>query len=360
MMTRRAFIQTSATASAAFVVPHMIQQPSVYKMGLQLYTMRAAMAQDLDGTLKRIAALGYEEAETYGFDPARPRLLRPAGQSVRAKAGRQQDHDAERALRSQSVRVGPMEELKRYVDRCIEGARVLGQSYITWPLLDPADRTIDKFKAVAERLNIIGAQIKKAGLQLAYHNHDFEFVEQNGQIGYDIILKETDPALVKLQIDLYWIAHGSKLSPHEWFTRAPGRFVMWHVKDMHKVSRDYTELGNGSIDFTRIWPDSDACRHEALLRRAGRELHPRSLHQHHRQCRLREARAVEVVAQAGGNDIDDGPSTFPRVTSHVVHCQKPCVAEFAKALRKLREAHGWRAATRIRTLVRLIEHQVHA
>ena len=69
MMTRRAFIQTSATASAAFVVPHMIQQPSRYKMGLQLYTMRAAMAQDLDGTLKRIAALGYEEVETYGFDP---------------------------------------------------------------------------------------------------------------------------------------------------------------------------------------------------------------------------------------------------------------------------------------------------
>ena len=72
---------------------------------------------------------------------------------------------------------------------------------------------------------------------------------------YDIILKETDPALVKLQMDLYWVAHANQ-SPHEWFKRAPGRFVMWHVKDMHKVSRDYTELGNGSIDFTRIWPDA--------------------------------------------------------------------------------------------------------
>ena len=133
---------------------------------------------------------------------------------------------------------------------------MLGQSYITWPLLDADFRTIEKFKAVAERLNLVGAQMKKAGLQLAYHNHDFEFVEQNGQIGYDIIIKGTDPALVKLQIDLYWIARGSKLSANEWFKRAPGRFEMWHVKDMHKTSRDYTELGNGSIDFTKIWPDA--------------------------------------------------------------------------------------------------------
>ena len=148
-----------------------------------------------------------------------------------------------------------VDDLTRYVDRCIEGARVLGQAYITWPLIDEGFRTIDKFKIVAERLNIAGAQIKKGGLQLAYHNHDFEFVEQNGQLGYDIILKDTDPELVKLQIDLYWIAHANQ-SPNYWFKRAPGRFVMWHVKDMHKVSRDYTELGNGSIDFTRIWPDA--------------------------------------------------------------------------------------------------------
>ena len=81
-------------------------------------------------------------------------------------------------------------------------------------MLDEDSRTIEKFKVVAERLNIAGEQVKKAGLQLAYHNHDFEFVEQNGQIGYDIILKDTDPALVKLQMDLYWIARGSKQPPH--------------------------------------------------------------------------------------------------------------------------------------------------
>jgi sugar phosphate isomerase/epimerase len=257
MTTRRTFLHQAvmiATSSLAFPAP---QPRRRYKLGLQLFTMRAAMARDLDGTLKRVAAMGYEDFETYGFDPGG---LRYYGLAAKDFAQRLRDlnlttssghYDLNRFVSSS------IDDLKGYVDHCIEGAHVLGQEYITWPYLDEGDRTIDKFKIVAERLNTIGAQIKKAGLQAAYHNQDFEFVEQNGQIGYDVILKETEPALVKLQIDLYWIAHGSKLTANEWFKRAPGRFVMWHVKDMHKTSRDYTELGNGSIDFTRIWPDAE-------------------------------------------------------------------------------------------------------
>ncbi|MGH8636330.1 MAG: sugar phosphate isomerase/epimerase family protein [Burkholderiales bacterium] len=256
MMNRRTFMHhAGALASASLAVPFIQTRPR-YKLGLQLFTMRAAMATNVEDTLKRVAAMGYQEVETYGFDPqaigyyrmpAKAFADRLRGHNLTAVSGH---YDLNRFV-STSV-----EELQRYVDRCIEGARVLGQSYITWPLLDPDSRTIEKFKVVAERLNVIGAQIKKAGLQLAYHNHDFEFLEQNGQIGYDIILKNTDPALVKLQMDLYWIARGSKVSPNEWFKRHPGRFVMWHVKDVHKVSGDYTEVGNGTIDFTKIWPEA--------------------------------------------------------------------------------------------------------
>jgi sugar phosphate isomerase/epimerase len=200
--------------------------------------------------------MGYEEFETYGFDPEGIRYYGLAGKAfaqllrdlnLTTPSGH---YDLNRFVSSS------LDDLKRYVDRCVEGAHALGQAYITWPLVDEGFRTIEGFKVVAERLNVAGEQIKKAGLQLAYHNHDFEFVEQNGQIGYDIILKETDPALVKLQMDLYWIARGSKLTANQWFKRAPGRFVMWHVKDMHKTSRDYTEVGNGTIDFTKIWPDA--------------------------------------------------------------------------------------------------------
>ena len=247
--------QAGAFAAAA-VVPAPSQPARRYKLGLQLFTLRAAMASDVEGTLKRVAGMGYQEVETYGFDAER---IGYYGLAATAFAQRLRDngltapsghYDLNRFV-SASV-----DDLKRYVDRCVEGARALGQAYITWPLLDADSRTIEKFKIAAERLNLAGAQVKNAGLQLAYHNHDFEFVEQNGQTGYEVLLKETDPALVKLQMDLYWIAHGSKLTPHEWFVRQPGRYVMWHVKDMHRTSRDYTEVGNGTIDFTRIWPDA--------------------------------------------------------------------------------------------------------
>jgi sugar phosphate isomerase/epimerase len=255
MTTRRAFArQVSLFASGVALAPAVLAQPR-HRMGLQLFTIRDAMQRDVAGTLKSIAALGYQEVETYGFDPdaigyyrlpAREfaRLLKDNG--ITSPSGH---YDLNRFV-SASV-----DELNRYVDRCAEGARTLGQSYVTWPVVDAPHRTIETFKVIAERLNGIGERLAKAGLQVAYHNHGYEFVEQAGQLPYDIILKGTDPKLVALQVDLYWLAHDSKQPARYWFERAPGRFVMWHVKDMHKVSRDYTELGNGTIDYTRIWPD---------------------------------------------------------------------------------------------------------
>jgi sugar phosphate isomerase/epimerase len=252
MMTRRTFLHRAAMASAAGTLP--VQQQRPYRMGLQLFTMRAAMSTDVAGTLKRIADLGYEEVETYGFDPQGIGYYR-----MPAKTFAQLLRDNNLATPSGHYDLNRFvttseDDLKRYMDRCIEGAKLLGQTYVTWPFLDPGSRTLDSFKTVARRLNLIGQQAKAAGLLVAYHNHDFEFVEHHGQIGYDIVLKETDPALVKLQIDLYWIARASALSAAEWFKRQPGRFVMWHVKDMHKISRDYTELGNGAVDFSQIFP----------------------------------------------------------------------------------------------------------
>jgi sugar phosphate isomerase/epimerase len=249
---RRFFKQAGAYASAVLMLP----EPRHYKLGLQLFTIRAPLRQDVDGTLKRVAAIGYEEVETYGFDPEG---IRYYGLDAATFAQRLTDLNLTTPSGhydlNQHVNTS-IDQLKRYMDRCILGARALGQSYITWPLIDADSRTLEKFKVVAERLNIAGEQARSAQLQLAYHNHDFEFVDQNGTRGYDIILNETDPALVKLQMDLYWVARASQ-TPNELFRRAPGRFVMWHVKDVHRVSRDYTEVGNGTIDFTTIWPDAE-------------------------------------------------------------------------------------------------------
>lgn len=254
MITRRTFVHRAGTLVSAALLTPAVQRPS-YKLGLQLYTLRAAMARDLADTLARVAGIGYEEVETYGFDPEGMRYY---GLPAKEFAARLRDHklaapsghyDLNRFMSSS------VDELLRYVDRCIEGAQVLGQTYITWPLLDKGDRTLDRFKVAAQRLNVAGERIRKAGLQLAYHNHDFEFVDQGGRIGYDVILAETDPELVRLQVDLYWMARASQ-APQAWFRKQPGRFVMWHVKDVHRTSGDYTEVGNGTIDFTRIWPDA--------------------------------------------------------------------------------------------------------
>ncbi len=257
MPTRRAFLQQGAAlASASAFAPMSHAAPPPYKMGLQLYTIRDAMARDVAGTLKRIAELGYQEVETYGFDPealgyyrmpAREFAQRLHEHGLTAVSGH---YDLNRFATASDA------DLDRYVDRCIAGAKVLGQSYITWPFLDEPLRAIEPFTRVVARFNRIGERIAKGGLQFAYHNHGFEFAEQNGRVPYDIVLKDTDPTLVKLQLDLYWLSHDSKQTPHHWFQRAPGRYVMWHVKDMHKVSRDYTELGNGTIDYARIWPDA--------------------------------------------------------------------------------------------------------
>lgn len=258
-MNRRAFITHIGGVSAGLLMTRgsWANVRAKYKMGLQLFTIRDAMAKDVAGTLKAVAALGYEDLETYGFNPDSIGYYKMTAASFRSLLNdlnlttSSGHYDLFKYLNT------PEPDLLRYVDRCIEGANILGQKYITWPWLDPADRTIDKFKLLASKLNVIGERITKSGLGFAYHNHDFEFTDHNGRLGYDIVMNETDPKYVKLQIDLYWAMHSSKDSPASLFRRQPGRFVMWHIKDMDKVTRDYTELGNGSIDYTKIVPDAE-------------------------------------------------------------------------------------------------------
>lgn len=234
-----------------------------YKMGLQLFTIRDAMAKNVTRTLKQVSSLGYQDLETYGFGPDDVSYY-----GLKASDFKQLLDDNQLTTSSGHYDLFKYldnpDELKAYVDKCIEGALLLKQKYITWPWLTPESRTIEKFKLLADRLNAVGEQVTQSGLGFAYHNHDFEFTDHNGVNGYDIIMNQTDAKLVKLQIDLYWVMHSSKLSPKELFGKHPGRFVMWHIKDMHKVSRDYTELGNGSIDYTKILP---------LSKSAGMELY---------------------------------------------------------------------------------------
>ncbi|MET0634567.1 MAG: sugar phosphate isomerase/epimerase [Chitinophagaceae bacterium] len=258
-INRRSFLlQSAVLLPGAFLARDFVLQSnaSKYKMGLQLFSIREPLSKDVTGTVKKIAAVGYEDCETYGYDPVKgsyyglkaadfKKLLEDNG--MISTSG----HYDFSSLFDKSP-----DDMLQFVDQCIKGAHSLDQKYITWPWLDPKFRTIGHFHQLTEKLNRIGERVNKAGLGFAYHNHDFEFIDFNGENGYEIIMRDTDPSQVKLQMDIYWVMHSSKLSPAELFARQPGRFVMWHIKDMDKITRDYSELGNGSIDFTVILPEA--------------------------------------------------------------------------------------------------------
>lgn len=260
--SRRTFLKQAGLFSAsAMLLPSELTASTKdkFKLGLQLYTIREAMAKDLRGTFKQIAAMGYQEVEIYGFNYGNNKYywgLEPkdAGKllsdcGLTTPSGH---YDLDKFFGKHQ-----QDDLKRYVDQCIAGATALKQSYITWPTLAQQYHTLDEMKRLAVTLNTIGEQIKKGGLQLAYHNFGWDFTEQGGVIPYDIILKETDPALVKMQLDLYWFSFGTNTKPLDWFKKQPGRFVMWHVKDMNKQNRALHEVvGDGQIDFKPIFKDT--------------------------------------------------------------------------------------------------------
>ncbi|MFX0556975.1 sugar phosphate isomerase/epimerase family protein [Maribacter sp. CXY002] len=251
--TRRTFLKQSGVLSVSSLLPlSVFEIKPRFKMGLQLFTIRDAMAKDPIESIKYARGLGYEDGEIYGYDGDNDTYY-----GIKSKEFKKQLEDLDFTISSghydfSSRFNDPMEKLERYVDQCIEGSYILNSKFITWPWLAPEFCTIENFKILTDKLNRIGERINKAGMQFAYHNHDFEFTDHNGEQGYNIILSGTDPNLVKLQMDMYWVEHSSKKSPAELIAENPGRYVMWHIKDMDKVTRDYSEMGNGSIDYKNL------------------------------------------------------------------------------------------------------------
>jgi sugar phosphate isomerase/epimerase len=256
-MNRRNFL---GTITAATLLTHRLgfaaDDHKIEKIGLQLYTVRDLMKQDFDGTLAKVAAVGYKELEFAGYFDHSPK-------DVRAAVDRH-------GLTAPSAHID-YKNLGDKFPEVIEAAKVVGHDYLVNPWIDEEIRKQpDGWRHAAETFNRAGEACKKAGIQFAYHNHWFEFLPVNGKLPYDLLLTECDPDLVKMELDLCWITVGGQ-DPLRYFNQYPGRFPLVHVKDVKRVPpvtaggaqdfgssmKDMTEVGSGIIDWKKIFAQSD-------------------------------------------------------------------------------------------------------
>ncbi len=247
MTNRREFIETLGAVGltgAGLISTGCSKAPAgrrLDRIGVQLYSVRGAMEEDLERTVARVAEIGYSEVEFAGYFDRSAQQIR----SVLDQNG----------LTSPATHLS-LEVLENDWDSTLEFAQTVGHDYLVVSSLAEDDRaSLDGFRSAAERLNRVGRQAQVAGLAVAYHNHDFEFEPLEGHVPYDLLVTETDPALVAFEMDLFWITRGGG-DPFAYFSEHPGRFQLVHVKDMNDDG-EMVSVGAGSIDFASLFAQSE-------------------------------------------------------------------------------------------------------
>jgi sugar phosphate isomerase/epimerase len=255
MTSRRSFIKSTSLLSAGLFISPGDFKLKASLIGLQLYTVRDAMDKDPASTLAKVAQIGYTSVECatytgsekfYGMSPSDFKsLLKQNGLVILSGHYRL----GEEKTNGEIVKGTLLHDW----DKAINDAAEVGIKYMVCAWLAEEERKgLDHYKYVADQLNIAGEKCKKSGIQLCYHNHNFEFIKQNDTYPYDILLA-TDKELVKMEMDIYWIKKAGQ-DPVALFNAHPGRFPLWHVKDMDKTpQQSFTEVGNGIIDFREIF-----------------------------------------------------------------------------------------------------------
>jgi len=274
MNKRREFLKaTGALAAGSLILPYgctskkkpadleeVVEQPETKNVGLQLYTLRNEIeAQGIVPVLEKVAKLGYTWMEGFGYEGRKILGLAPKElKKVLDDLG--MIMPSVHAVTEVSSDGGKDAVIKQMTES-VEDVKAVGAKYLVWAFLQEEDRTsIEDYKRHLVTWNQFGKMCKEGGLQFAYHNHDFEFLTPDGINAYDMIMENTDPDEVKFELDLYWITRAG-YDPVEYFSKAPGRFPLWHVKDMidqpyyseDGEERYFAEVGNGVIDFARIF-----------------------------------------------------------------------------------------------------------
>jgi sugar phosphate isomerase/epimerase len=259
-MNRRRFLETASTVTAATLLTSKLgwaaAEHSIDKdqIGVQLYTVRNLMKDDFDGTIAKVAEVGYKEVEFAGY-------FGRTGKEVRAALDKN-------GLRAPSTHV-QYDELDDKFPSVIETSKEIGLAYIICPWIpEELRKSPDIWKQASDKFNKCGEQARQAGLEFGYHNHWFEFLPTNGVLPYDLLLKHCDPKLVIMEMDLAWIST-TGTDPLKYFNKYPGRFPLVHVKDVKTMPKitpggaqnfgdtvDLAAVGSGVIDWKRIFAES--------------------------------------------------------------------------------------------------------
>jgi sugar phosphate isomerase/epimerase len=242
MNSRRNFLKASGMlAAGSLLLPDLIQaasRRSVKDVGLQLYTVRNEMLKDNVGTLKQVAALGYKGIESAGSDKGSYYGFKPAEMKKVCS-------DLGMTLRSGHVHYD--DKWQQTIDDAVQS----GQEYLIVSVMPSNGQTVDNYKKVAEIFNKAGEACKKSNITFGYHNHDSEFDKDNGKVLYDVLLENTNPEYVKMEMDLGWVIVTGN-DPLAYFAKYPGRFPLWHLKDMDLKAKHSVEFGKGSLDVKKM------------------------------------------------------------------------------------------------------------
>ena len=244
MTTRRQFLlNTGAFAIGSAVLPSfMAENKKVSNVGIQLYTFRKEMLEDATGTLKQLAALGIKQIES-------ARSAKGHYYGLKPKEIKKICSDLGMTLRSGHV------HLDEKWQQTLNDAAEAGQEYVICSTMPSNGQTVDNYTKVAVAFNQAGEDCKSHNLKFGYHNHEYEFEQHEGKVLYDILLNNTQPSLVHMELDLGWVVAAGK-NPLDYFNKFPGRFPLWHLKDMDLEKKHSTEFGKGGLDIKLMLKNS--------------------------------------------------------------------------------------------------------
>lgn len=274
MSNRRNFIKKTGTLAFGSLMltkemrESFLKQPPAHAIGLQLYTLFNVIDADVKGTLKKVADIGYKEVETafsrlggyYGMKPKEFAALAKdsglvwkshhvIGVPFKMPAGMKPPTTPD----GKPMAFPPMRNLKENMQELVDEAAEGGIPYLVCANIPTG--TLDEIKSSIAILNKTGEACKKAGITFAYHNHDMEFKMVEGKTPYDLLLAETSADNLKMELDLCWVTKAG-VDPVELFKKHPGRFPLWHAKDIDKDFAGPQPVGTGIVDFKRIFANA--------------------------------------------------------------------------------------------------------